>query len=292
VVEHDAEAWVSAGDWQVLYRRYFSRIVRYCARSGGDSADAEDLAQQVFVQLARTKIPEKPLPYLQAIARNVLAQYRRRRAAEQAARAGYLGDAELATEGVEWPEAIGDLPLRDSRESVKEILMAVVRKLPPQDAQVNKSDPKWEGLLSLGDSSGSKFTAWRLNREFWNVDRKTPLAGSYGWSIYVPMTYSACPAINGLPPARARMPFLLDCVLAYAPADGSPPAYDGDLSSYGMKSVCIDRHNGGINSLFMDWSVHKVGLKELWTLKWCSGYNTSGPWTRAGGAHRRTGRRG
>jgi prepilin-type N-terminal cleavage/methylation domain-containing protein len=53
--------------------------------------------------------------------------------------------------------------------------------------EVNKDDPKWEGLLSLGDSSGSKFTAWRLNREFWNVDRKTPLVGSYGWSIYVPM---------------------------------------------------------------------------------------------------------
>jgi len=26
---------------------------------------------------------------------------------------------------------------------------------------------------------------------------------------------------------------------------------------------CINRHNGGINGLFMDWSVRKVGLKEL-----------------------------
>jgi prepilin-type N-terminal cleavage/methylation domain-containing protein/prepilin-type processing-associated H-X9-DG protein len=149
--------------------------------------------------------------------------------------------------------------------------------------EVNKSDPKWEGLLSLGDSFGSKFTAWRLNREFWTGDREKPLVGSCGWSIYVSMTYSEYPAIPGPPPPRARMPFLLDCVLAYAGADGPPPAYDGDLSSGGMKSVCIDRHNGGINSLFMDWSVRKVGLKELWTLKWCSGYNTSGPWTRAGG---------
>jgi prepilin-type N-terminal cleavage/methylation domain-containing protein/prepilin-type processing-associated H-X9-DG protein len=158
--------------------------------------------------------------------------------------------------------------------------------------EINKNDPKWEGLGSLGDSSGSKFTAWKLNREFRNVGREKPLVGSYGWSIYVAMTYSEYPAINGPPPPRGRMPFLLDCVLPYAAADGPPPAYDGDLSSYGMKSVCIDRHNGGINNLFMDWSVRKVGLKELWTLKWCSGYNTSGPWTRAGGAHRRTGRRG
>ncbi|MBN1509052.1 MAG: prepilin-type N-terminal cleavage/methylation domain-containing protein [Sedimentisphaerales bacterium] len=48
-------------------------------------------------------------------------------------------------------------------------------------------------------------------------------------------------------------------------------------------SVCINRHEGGINSLFMDWSVRKAGLKELWTLKWWSEYNTQGPWTKAGG---------
>jgi hypothetical protein len=33
----------------------------------------------------------------------------------------------------------------------------------------------------------------------------------------------------------------------------------------------------------MDWSVRKVGLKELWTLKWHREYNTRGPWTKAGG---------
>jgi hypothetical protein len=35
--------------------------------------------------------------------------------------------------------------------------------------------------------------------------------------------------------------------------------------------------------LFMDWSVRKVGLKELWTLKWHRSYDTAGPWTKAGG---------
>ncbi|MBN1505438.1 MAG: type II secretion system protein [Sedimentisphaerales bacterium] len=48
-------------------------------------------------------------------------------------------------------------------------------------------------------------------------------------------------------------------------------------------SVCINRHNGGVNSLFLDWSARKVGLKELWTLKWWPGYNSRGPWTKAGG---------
>jgi prepilin-type N-terminal cleavage/methylation domain-containing protein/prepilin-type processing-associated H-X9-DG protein len=47
--------------------------------------------------------------------------------------------------------------------------------------------------------------------------------------------------------------------------------------------TCINRHNGYINCLFMDWSVRKVGLKELWTLKWHREFDTAGPWTRAGG---------
>jgi hypothetical protein len=34
--------------------------------------------------------------------------------------------------------------------------------------------------------------------------------------------------------------------------------------------------------LFMDWSTRKVGLKELWTLKWYTLCNTAGPWTKGG----------
>jgi hypothetical protein len=33
----------------------------------------------------------------------------------------------------------------------------------------------------------------------------------------------------------------------------------------------------------MDWSVRKIGLKEVWTLKWHKAYDTMGPWTKAGG---------
>jgi prepilin-type processing-associated H-X9-DG protein len=74
-----------------------------------------------------------------------------------------------------------------------------------------------------------------------------------------------------------------------------PPEYEdhfycesgffGQLYGYGdnMTHFCIDRHSGGINSLFLDWSVRKVGLKELWTLKWNEDFDTSNEWTRAGG---------
>ncbi len=35
-----------------------------------------------------------------------------------------------------------------------------------------------------------------------------------------------------------------------------------------MNRYCINRHNGTINAVFVDFTVRNVGLKELWTLKW------------------------
>jgi prepilin-type N-terminal cleavage/methylation domain-containing protein/prepilin-type processing-associated H-X9-DG protein len=58
----------------------------------------------------------------------------------------------------------------------------------------------------------------------------------------------------------------------------------GDKGTTGeMNQFCIDRHGGWTNLAFVDWSVRHVGLKELWTLKWHRNYDTSGPWTKAGG---------
>jgi prepilin-type processing-associated H-X9-DG protein len=50
-----------------------------------------------------------------------------------------------------------------------------------------------------------------------------------------------------------------------------------------MHRFCVNRHEGHVNVLFVDFSVRKIGLKELWTLKWHRNYDTSGPWTSAGG---------
>jgi len=51
-----------------------------------------------------------------------------------------------------------------------------------------------------------------------------------------------------------------------------------------MQRYCIDRHEGTNNAVMVDFSIRKVGLKELWTLKWHRQFDTTGPWTLAGGA--------
>jgi prepilin-type processing-associated H-X9-DG protein len=48
-----------------------------------------------------------------------------------------------------------------------------------------------------------------------------------------------------------------------------------------MRRICINRHDGYINMAMLDWSVRKVGLKELWTLKWHRAFNTVNDWTTA-----------
>jgi prepilin-type processing-associated H-X9-DG protein len=50
----------------------------------------------------------------------------------------------------------------------------------------------------------------------------------------------------------------------------TPGARDGDF----IKIFSLNRHNGSVNCVFMDFSTRSVGLKELWTLRWCRDWNT------------------
>ena len=68
-----------------------------------------------------------------------------------------------------------------------------------------------------------------------------------------------------------------------------PPAYEGQQSGFpcgcsnSIQRFCINRHRRSINAAFLDYSVRKIGLKELWTLKWHRQFNTANAWTKAGG---------
>jgi len=138
---------------------------------------------------------------------------------------------------------------------------------------------------------GSKSTAWcERYTSSSPASAVTELSGSYGFNLW---GLTDVPLDKRYPGAcRPNAPFLLDCISmgARAMPTDKPPAYDGEISSFpsggfeaDMKFFCINRHSGGVNSLFFDWSVRKVGLKELWTLTWHPLLGTTDKWTKAGG---------
>ena len=65
--------------------------------------------------------------------------------------------------------------------------------------------------------------------------------------------------------------------------EGHTESGTGDWRGDNMRRVCLNRHNAATNVVFLDISVRRIGLKELWTLKWGTNYNTLGAWTKAGG---------
>jgi hypothetical protein len=74
----------------------------------------------------------------------------------------------------------------------------------------------------------------------------------------------------------------LDC---WPSSYDEPPEYEGQPwpETSQMGRVCINRHQGFVNWVFLDFSARKVGLKELWILKWHRRYNTCGALTICGG---------
>ena len=85
-----------------------------------------------------------------------------------------------------------------------------------------------------------------------------------------------------------NIPLILDCAWAggFFEHTDTPPVYEGeiDLGPPEGRRYCINRHNRHINGCFVDFSVRKLGLKQLWTLKWHQNFAINGPWTLAGGA--------
>jgi hypothetical protein len=87
-----------------------------------------------------------------------------------------------------------------------------------------------------------------------------------------------------------KIPVFLDCYWydVWPFPENEPPAYDGATENLAgsneMRRVCLNRRSGAVNAAFLDWSIRRIGLKELWTLKWHRNFDTNGPWTIAGGA--------
>ena len=130
------------------------------------------------------------------------------------------------------------------------------------------------------------FRAWEI------TSPGPPFRCSYGfngWLINYPFRLFTRSRYNPLGQdvlsfrGKSNIPALLDSKNhCRHPRSHDYPPYRPDYGGGGMSEFCINRHDGYINSLFLDWSVRKIGLKELWALKWHDEYNTAGPWTQAG----------
>ncbi len=121
------------------------------------------------------------------------------------------------------------------------------------------------------------------------------LAGSYGLNGYMIQADSSTYG-GGIStregwksfdvPDADRIPLFLDALrFDLWPLETEGPAINEFFAWSGnnMGRCAINRHMGAVNSLFLDGSVRRVDLKELWTLKWHKSFNTQGPWTQAGG---------
>jgi prepilin-type N-terminal cleavage/methylation domain-containing protein/prepilin-type processing-associated H-X9-DG protein len=148
------------------------------------------------------------------------------------------------------------------------------------------SRPKEMATSPLQFIYGDTFSAWS-----WGAPAGIGAGfcvGSYGFNLHVSDGPQWEPAQGGPTAtdtrADARIPVWLDCMIhRMRPETGEqPPPYEGSVDHW-FGFSCISRHDGGVNCLFLDWSVRKVGLKELWTPKWWRDWNTAGPWTKRGG---------
>ncbi len=145
-------------------------------------------------------------------------------------------------------------------------------------------------VYAVSGPAGSAFTAWEITTP------APPFRGSYGLNLWLfkgfhqtNLTMARCGIDLDVLSLHARMdiPVLLDAVSpGSAPTvdGGSPVGPDGGCMASTMANFATNRHGDFTNTLFLDWSVRKVGLKELWTLYWYGEFKRSGPWTKAGGA--------
>ena len=155
------------------------------------------------------------------------------------------------------------------------------------------------------DERGGTFLAWGKHRFQSEHGVRQNYYGSYGMNSWLATPAEGGSFVLGCPSPALRpnfwkttkvkyaghIPVFLDSWwwCAWAKETDEPPQYEGQNTPFpcgcrdSIRRFCINRHDGFVNGLFLDWSVRKVGLKELWTLKWHRQCNTRNSWTRAGG---------
>lgn len=82
-----------------------------------------------------------------------------------------------------------------------------------------------------------------------------------------------------------QIPLFMDCWRwGGSPTDTDLPYLDPPQTTldylHGMNRFCLDRHNKSINILFVDLTVKKVRLKDLWKQKWHKNFDTHNDMTK------------
>jgi prepilin-type N-terminal cleavage/methylation domain-containing protein/prepilin-type processing-associated H-X9-DG protein len=104
----------------------------------------------------------------------------------------------------------------------------------------------------------------------YNIPKSSPWYDYYWRKISAVRSLSAVPLMGDGMWEGANA---LDTDLA--PPSRGVQAPDNAMASAGVSSYCLDRHNGGPNWLFMDGRGRKVGMKELWRIKWHTKWDNS-----------------
>ena len=148
--------------------------------------------------------------------------------------------------------------------------------------------------LGLGEygNDGGPFSAWGVFTNSWSYAVEGDY-GSYGWNGWVgdpphdvpPDLGQEHPVIWNWRKANVSGTGNIPLITANQWVDGwprhddSPPEHRGQpwglTQNENMARFFQDRHDGSVNTAFLDWSVRRVGLKQLYKLKWHRKFDVS-----------------
>lgn len=160
--------------------------------------------------------------------------------------------------------------------------------------------PKNKGTLQDNSGTSNNNLSFQAAWGIYHEDFITPdgIAGSYGINGYVLNVAGSGPALSEgrrradhwqTPQVRnaGYIPLMAEALrfdfwpqANQAPFASEEAMWNTEATNH-MARVCMNRHNGFINVSMCDFSARKVGLKELYTLKWHKTFNTAGPYTKA-----------
>lgn len=195
------------------------------------------------------------------------------------------------TPGAEsWPASLHDYYGQDTK-----IRFCPEAKITPGAITYGDKETSWSwGWVDDVDWTGS----YGINN--WMYSPPPGVTSSWGHEFGDPTVhgYDPQPAMNwgnvDEVTTAANVPLFLECatiggfsyhsVTPGVEADASDPTSIAFVNSYMINRFAMNRHGKGtLNSLFFDLSARRIGIKQLWKLKWHQQFDVNGPWTSAGG---------